>query len=175
MQLIQTVEVGSGGASSIEFTSIAASWTDLMILLSTRQDGFSHNQIIMRFNSDSGSNYSFVELTGSGSSDSSDSDSTTSARIKAASPGPSQTANTFGSSNVLISNYTSSSAKSISSDSVEENNAIAAYQSITANAWTGTAAITTITLTGDGANFVEHSTASLYGIASGSDGTTTVT
>tara|TARA_R110001606_G_scaffold102687_1_gene225142 strand:+ start:398 stop:910 length:513 start_codon:yes stop_codon:yes gene_type:complete len=163
-QLIQTVTVGAGGAASIEFAGIDQTGVDLALLLSTRQDAFAHNQIIMRFNSDSGSNYSFVELTGSGSSASSDSASTTSARIKAASPGPSETANTFGSSNVLISNYTSSSAKSISSDSVTENNATAAYQSMTANTWTGTTAITTITLTGDGANFVEHSTASLFKI-----------
>jgi hypothetical protein len=164
-QLIETIEVGSGGAASIEFVGIDQTGVDLALLLSTRQDAFGHNQIIMRFNSDSGSNYSFKELVGNGSSAaSSGATSTTSARIKTASPGPSETANTFGSSNVLISNYTSSNAKSISADSASETNAAAAYLSITANVWTGTAAITTITLTGDGANFVEFSTASLFKI-----------
>ena len=165
MQLIETISVGSGGAASMEFTGIAQDGVDLALLLSTRQDAFGHNQVKIRFNSDSGNNYSYLYLTGNGSSVVSfGAASNDFARIHRSSPGPSQTANTFGSTNVLIANYTSSSGKSISAETVSEDNAATAYQSITTNVWTGTAAITTITLTGDAANYVEYTTASLYKI-----------
>ena len=39
MFLIQTITVGAGGASTIEFTSIPQTYTDLCIKLSNRQSG----------------------------------------------------------------------------------------------------------------------------------------
>ena len=165
MTLIETITVGSGGAASIEFTGIPQDGKDLKLLFSTRQDGFAHNQIMIQFNSDTNNNYSVLELTGSGTNVISASGTRNSARIKAASPGPSETANTFGSSSVLISNYATSGAKPLSSESVTENNSSQAFQSLGANSWAGPAVITTITCTGDGADFVEHSTASLYSIS----------
>jgi hypothetical protein len=165
MQLIETVTVGSGGASSIEFTSIPQDGVDLLLVANTRQDAFGDNNIFVRFNNDTASNYDSRWLQGSGSAASSIND-TSATRILTgpASPGPSATANTFGNTAITIANYTSSVAKSVSVDTVTENNATAAYQAITAARWSGTDAISAITLTGDAADFVEHSTASLYKI-----------
>jgi hypothetical protein len=75
----------------------------------------------------------------------------------------SDTSNTFGNSSVYISNYTSSSNKSLSVDSVSENNATAAQQGIFALSWASTAAITGIRLLTAG-NLAQYSTASLYKI-----------
>jgi len=36
VKAIATVEVGAGGAASIEFTSIPADWSDLLVVLSGR-------------------------------------------------------------------------------------------------------------------------------------------
>jgi hypothetical protein len=73
------------------------------------------------------------------------------------------TASTFANTALYIPNYAGSANKTWSSDSVYENNASEAYQTIIAGSWTSTAAITSVTLTiSGGANFDIGSTASLY-------------
>lgn len=64
---IATVTVGSGGSSSISFTSIASTYKHLQIRYNFAVD--TNDRVYrMRFNSDSGSNYAFHELAGNGSS-----------------------------------------------------------------------------------------------------------
>lgn len=64
---LQTVTVGSGGTSSISFTSIPSTYKHLQIRYSFAID--TNDRVYrMRFNSDSGSNYAFHELAGNGSS-----------------------------------------------------------------------------------------------------------
>jgi hypothetical protein len=76
------------------------------------------------------------------------------------------TASTFGSTEIYITNYAGSSNKCLSSDSVNENNATTAYSVLTAWLWSNTSAITSLSITSDGAgnNFAQYSTATLYGI-----------
>jgi hypothetical protein len=163
MTLVSTVTVGSGGAASIEFTGIAGTGKDLLILLSNRLDAgqFTGN---VQFNSDTGSNYSQRRLFTNGNGVFSDSGSTT--RIQFIGMGKNDaTANTFASDAIYVSNYTSSVAKSVSIDGVSENNSADAFAyalGIAAGRWTGTSAITSVTLSADGSNFVQHTTASLY-------------
>ena len=88
--------------------------------------------------------------------------------------GNNTTASTFGNSAVYISNYRSNVAKSISGDSVTENNATNAAQGLIAGLWNNTAAITSIQIIPFTANFAQHSTASIYGITAGSDGNVSV-
>jgi hypothetical protein len=76
--------------------------------------------------------------------------------------GSSATASTFGSALIYIPNYAGSTNKSYGTDWVTENNATAAYAGFTAGLLTNTAAIASVTLTG---NFVEHTTAYLYGVS----------
>jgi len=75
---------------------------------------------------------------------------------------------------LYLPNYTSSVAKSVSGDNVSENNATASTQTITAGLWSGTDPITSIEIFGSGTNLAQYSSASLYGMRKGSDGTTTV-
>jgi hypothetical protein len=78
----------------------------------------------------------------------------------------SSTASTFGNFQMYIPNYAGSSNKSVSIDAVTENNATAAEANLVAGLWSSTAAITSITLYNYGSvtNFMQHSTATLYGI-----------
>jgi hypothetical protein len=118
------------------------------------------------FNSDTtNANYSARRLLGDGSSASS---------ANTANPyffymdTTGETANTFSNCEMYIPNYTGSTAKSVSAESVTENNATGALAVMVAGLWTGTAAINTIQIrpyTAGGGSFAAGSTFSLYGIA----------
>jgi hypothetical protein len=168
MQLISHYEVPSGGVSEIIFDEIPQTFTDLYLVVSSRSDGaFTSSELDINFN-ESSSNFSGRYLVGSGSSASSTTDTT----MVASSSGANNTANTFGNAAIYIPNYTSSSAKSISGDGVGESNATAAYMSIHAVLWDVTDPITRIDLKLDSGarDFVQYSSATLYGITAGSDG-----
>lgn len=64
---IATVTVGSGGSSSITFSSIPQTYTHLQIRGIARRSSINDNTIV-RFNSDNGTNYATHYLLGSGSS-----------------------------------------------------------------------------------------------------------
>lgn len=163
-ELIETIEVGSGGASSIEFTSIPQDGTDLLLVLSARSDSASIDRLArVFFNSDTGSNYSVVELEGTGSGAFTNSfTGQTFGRLGNVNADTS-TSNTFGNLQIYVSNYTSSTDKSFSSECIAENNATTASQILTANKYTSTSAITTMSVDAF-SNFLEHTTASLYKI-----------
>jgi post-segregation antitoxin (ccd killing protein) len=171
MTLISTVTVGSGGAASMDFTSIPATFTDLVIQYSVRDTNVSALvNTYMQFNADTANNYRNRWLLGSGAATASNFNSSTGA-IYFYSNGSGTTANTFASHNIYIPNYSGSTGKSVSVDSVQENNGTTAHQMLTAGLWTGTAAITSIKFVFDTAA-AQHSTASLYGIQKGSGGAT---
>tara|TARA_R110000803_G_scaffold64380_1_gene125369 strand:+ start:880 stop:1380 length:501 start_codon:yes stop_codon:yes gene_type:complete len=160
-QLIETIEVGAGGAASIEFTGIDQTGVDLQVVLSARSSGYS--VALCQFNNDSGSNYSYRSLRGQGVSADSLSNTTTYGWVSYIT-NVGYTANTFGNAQLYLPNYTSSSAKSYSADGVNEDNATYAYQMLTAGSWTGTAAITSVKLILLSANYLQYTTASLYKI-----------
>ena len=162
MTLVSTVTVGSGGAASIEFTGIAGTGKDLFILICPRaSNSATVNEMKITFNSDTGSNYSTRFLRGFGSGTLSGTGDTNYAGPYTFN-GNTSSANTFSNFSVYVSNYTSSSTKSISIDSVQEDNATTGVQNINASNWAGTSAITSIQLAPTSGSFVQHSTASLY-------------
>jgi hypothetical protein len=165
---IASVTVGSGGAASMDFTSIPATYTDLMIKISARGSRTNSGSLTvsLRFNSDGGANYSYVRLYADGTSAASDSSTGESYGIAGYVSKRFSTASTFGSCEVYVPNYAGSTQKSYSSDGVEETNATLAYSSIVAGLWTGTSAITAISLYASNAifNWDEYSSATLYGI-----------
>jgi len=161
---IATVTVGSGGASTIDFTSIPGTYTDLVMKYSLKSDtgnlpAGSQKFIVMTLNSNSGS--SGRQLQGDGSSAS----SSTSVNIGGAND-PNTTANTFSNGELYIPNYTSSNAKPVSVDNVAENNGTSARNQIYALLYNSpTSAITSISISPQtSGSFVQHSTATLYGI-----------
>ena len=163
-QLIETITVGAGGVASIEFTGIDGTGQDLVCLVSPRVSATGYS-VRARFNSDSGSNYAYQKLYGTGSSVGSQSYVTQNGILFGIASGGTNTSDTFASVQLTVPNYSGSSSKTISSDSVSENNATQAYQQISAGSWTGTAAITTLTISVEGtATFSQYSTATLYKI-----------
>ena len=159
---IATTTVGSGGASSIAFTSIPGTYTDLAIKLSTRTNNTgSGNGTTISFNS-STSNLSSRYLYGDGTSAASGNSSTNG--YIAIVNGTTETSNTFSNTDIYLPNYAGSNNKCVSSDSVMENNATGAYQVFYTVLWSNTAAVTSITLTSTLGSWVQYSTATLYGI-----------
>lgn len=157
--LLSSVTVGAGGASSIDFTSIPATYTDLCVVLSGRSTT-TVDYCEVRFNGAS-TNLSGRYLYGNGTSAAS---STYQPFIYMNSSG--NTASTFSNSMVYVPNYAGSNNKSVSIDSVYENNATLAYTEFQAGLWSNTSAINQVTLvcTGASQNFAQYSTAYLYGI-----------
>jgi hypothetical protein len=162
--LISSVTVGSGGAADMTFSSIPSTYTDLLVKVSAR--GSNSAQIYeyanVKFNGSS-SGYTGKNVQGTGSAAASNNYT---ANIYLMLDGSTATANTFGNGEMYIPNYTSSNYKSVSMDSVMENNATAAYSELTASLWSNTAAITSISLTPLlGTTWTQYSTAYLYGIS----------
>ena len=161
--LIQKATVGSGGAASIEFTSIPQTFTDLVVRSSLRSDqaNLYGSSTISLNNSTANFTYRFVY--GEGAAAASFSGST---NLSADQNGDTATANTFSNFDMYIPNYTSSNYKSISQDSVTENNGTTAYAELGALLWSNTAAITSIKLSAASTKvWKQYSSVSLYGVA----------
>jgi hypothetical protein len=162
---LATYTVGSGGIKSVDFLNIPQNYTDLIIKYSSRETtAQAYGDLVMRFNGDSGTNYGILFLRGSGTGSGSQTGSYSGIYLGSG-VGNSATANTFGNGEVYIPNYTSSTYKSASGDSVGENNASLAYASIGASVWNNTSPITSISITGYyGDTIMQYSTFHLYGI-----------
>ena len=160
--LIASSTVGSGGAANIEFTSIPATYTDLLVKVSTKSNLTASSggaAIEIKLNGNSANTYRRIVADGSTAS--------TDSAYQYANGNPSDfTANTFGNGEFYIPNYLSSAYKSVSVDSVSENNATLAYSGINALLFNITAAITSLSINPiTSYNFVQYSTAYLYGIS----------
>jgi hypothetical protein len=165
MNLIAKQTIGAGGAASVTFSSIPQTFTDLKVVCSVRGTyvGPGNSQSISL--NGSSANFTGRYLQGAGSGTPS---SGTSTQYVGDINAANSTANTFNNSEIYIPNYTSSNNKSISVDSVTENNATTAYATLVAVLWSNTAAINSITLTNDTGTYVEFSEFTLYGISSSS-------
>jgi hypothetical protein len=162
-EAIATVTVGSGGASSISFSSIPATYTDLLVKISARSDyAATISRARLQLNSSTtGYTTKLVYGDGSGTSSASSTDYIT----YFYSTGANATSSVFSNTEIYLPNYAGSNNKSSSSDSVTENNATSAFASLAAGLLTNTAAISSLTITdGNSGNFVQYSTATLYGI-----------
>jgi len=159
---IATVEVGAGGAAGFDFQNIPQTYTDLVLKISGRATEVD-NATGLRFilNNDTANitvkairaigttpvsfsiNYGLVGYLGASQS----------------------TANTFGTADIYIPNYTSSNYKSVSTDAVLPSNTAANnYATLSAFLWSSTAAVTRVTAYSIGYDWVQYSSATLYGI-----------
>lgn len=152
----------TGSQSSITFSSISGSYTDLVIVSNLGID--SNRYPFIRFNSDSGNNYSTTDLYGNGTSALSSRAYITQAQIWISLDVP---ASTGVESNFIVNvqNYSNSTTYKTA---LSRFNATAYGTSATVGLWRNTAAITSITIGGFGGgsawNFANGSTFTLYGI-----------
>jgi hypothetical protein len=169
MKLIESKTLGTAQAS-IEFTSIPQTFTDLILLVSLRNSfaNFYSDTLLTLNNQTSTSTRILYGLSGSAGS------YTATNGTNLFTPGTTATASTFGNTQLYFPNYTSTGTKSISSDSVIENNSTDNIISISAGLVSnGTNPINSITLSLTSGNFVSGSMVSLYGVLKGSDGIVT--
>ena len=164
-EAIATVTVGSGGAANIEFTSIPATYTDLVIYTSLRDSASTTSTNYgIRLNGLSTTIYSRKYVYGTGSSAGSATGSGEDQMFIGYSNSNTATANTFGNGSIYIPNYTSSASKSVSSDTVAETNGTTISMALAAGLAATSAAVTSVTVLPWTAPFLQYSTATLYGI-----------
>lgn len=150
---IQTYTLSS--ATTVTFSSIPGTYTDLVLV--SEATGTTNGAMDIRFNGDTGSNYSRTGMYWDG---------TTAAGYRSANlayglVGAGTTGRTFALTQIMNYSNASTNKSYISQDSSASATGISLYY------WRGTAAITSITLTGDpiGSTIGSGSTFTLYGIA----------
>jgi hypothetical protein len=159
-QSIATTTVGAGGASSITFSSIPATFQHLQIRLFCNAGS---NDILYQFNGDTGTNYVRHFLYGTGSSVAAGSTLTaTSGSIGYTAP----TANTniFGGAIFDVLDYanTSKNTTTRSLGGFDANGS--GFSIMYSGLWLNTAAVSSIVLLPLAGNFNQYTQAALYGI-----------
>ena len=158
---IATTTLGSA-ASSITFSSIPATYTDLKIVLVGTVNDATGAQMIVRFNSDTSTNYSYTRITGNGS--------TVSSTNGYSGPTSITVGNwyTFQSSppsmfDMDIFSYAGSTFKTtLHTDTNDKNGS--GYLEKQVSLWRSTSAINTILMSVQSYQFNTGTTATLYGI-----------
>ena len=171
-EAIASVTVGSGGASSIEFTSIPSTFAHLQVRFIARTNNTNANQSMRMYlnGNTTNTNYAYHRLYGNGSIAGGLGVANSSFNIvidRAAAGGA--PASTFGAGVIDILDYanTSKNTTTRSFGGVDVNGSGDLW--VTSGLFAQTAAVSSIYLEPYGGtdNFVEHTTAALYGIKGG--------
>jgi hypothetical protein len=167
---IATVNVGSGGAANVEFTSIPATYTHLQVRILGRSDRASTGDtVILEVNGDTGSNYNGHYLYGNGSTAFAGSyGATTGEMYLGGVAGATSTSGTFGTTIIDILDYSNTNKYKTfrGTDGVELNSADSTIFMRT-GLWRSTSAITSLKFNVDGGTlFTQYSHFALYGIRS---------
>jgi len=154
--LITSSTVGSGGTPSVSFSSIPATYTDLLVKCSV--SAATSNGLLMSINGSS-ANLTYKLLEGDGATASSSNAST--GRIAYAF----SSSTIFSNVEIYLPNYAGANNKSFSTDAVSEQNSATAYADLTASLWSQTTAINSLGFSFSAGNIREFSTFYLYGIS----------
>ena len=153
-QPIETQTLGSN-AASLTFTSVPSTYTDIVLEFSYPSSGTSGYQIGLRFNGDTGSNYSATVMYGETSTGSARTSNLSYAR----------TGHAAGTTSFVmrcnIQNYSNSTTcKSVIARNGVVNTGV--YETVAL--WRSTSAITSITIMIDGGTLPAGAIATIYGI-----------
>ena len=151
----------SSAASSITFSSIPSTYTDLrVVMVPTVASGT--GLVFLRFNSDATSTYSVTELYGNGTGafSSSTTNSTNGINLTGSGLGVTTTPHLYTAD---IFSYAGSTYKSVLNTISEDQNG-SGYVISQVGMWRSTAAITTVALVSTGTSYAAGTTATLYGI-----------
>jgi hypothetical protein len=163
---ISTVTVGAGGTSTITFSSIPSTFKHLQIRGVARSNSGADNTV-MRFNGDSGNNYSTHYLVANGGT-STTGNETSASRFYVDILTANSTGNFWSADIIDILDYTSTTknktARIIAGQNLNNSNSGTTW--LASGLYFATpAAITTVTLTtNSGAGFAQHTSFALYGI-----------
>ena len=163
---IATVSVGSGGSSSISFSSIPSTFKHLQIRALVRGTvAASTDAWYLRYNSDSGSNYFGTHiLYGTGSAAGVYASGTQTQNQISDSVGSTATANTFATSVTDILDYSSTNKyktqRTLYGFDLNGSGTVA----LSSGLWLNTSAVSTILLAPSSGNFAQYSSFALYGI-----------
>jgi len=164
---ISTVTVGSGGASSITFSSIPSTYTHLQIrAISRSAQAASTDSMYMRFNGISTTSYSWHYLKGDGSSATASAYASDNVMYAGTTPAASATSGLFGVTIIDILDYANTNKNKTVRvlDGYDANGS--GVVELRSNAWYSTSALTDILIanyTGS-ANFAQYSQFALYGV-----------
>ena len=165
-ELIETQTVGSGGQASIIFNSIPQTYKHLQVRMIANTTSTA-TYALMKVNNDSGSNYNWHYLQGSGSGTPSSGANATFGGVVINDLGPgSGSASTFGAQVITILDYASTTKnKTVQGLGGFDNNG-SGYIHLESNLWRNStiAAITSLTITPASGNLAQYSTFSLYGV-----------
>jgi hypothetical protein len=167
METIASTLVGSGGVTSIIFSNIPQGYKHLQIRVMQRlSTATTDDQTYAQFNNDSGTNYAYHFLYGTGATVASSGTGTgSSSNILAfRSSGSSSSANIFGVGIMDILDYASTNkfktARTLTGSDQNGSGTLFLWSGL----WQNTAAINSITLTTPGTGIAQYSRFSLYGI-----------
>jgi hypothetical protein len=158
----------STSASSVTFSAIPGTYTDLVLKYSARTDNTTPRDVRVRLSGITTSQYSSTDLRATNATASSvRSSNQVFMEFNNAIGGSDSTANTFSNNELYFPNYISSTNKPVSNFGVVESNHATDdynYLHATAGLWRNTGAITSIELYLGSNNFVSGSSFFLYGI-----------
>ena len=162
---IATTTLAHSTTNTVTFSNIPQNYTHLQIRgIGRITQASSDANIYIRFNSDSGTNYSIHYLYGNGASALAGSSINDTVTIPFRITGANSTANIFGVGVVDILDYANTNKfKTMRSLTGHDQNGSGNVWMFSGN-WRSTSAITSITFTPDGGNFATNSSFQLYGV-----------
>jgi hypothetical protein len=155
---IATTTLGSAQAT-VNFNTISATYTDLVLVISTAATA-GNPDIVLQFNSDTGTNYSVTSLSGNGTS------ATSTRASNQSSIKIDQTATLDGTlgNSVYIVNVMNYSNATTNKTVVNRSNRAGSGVDASVGLWRSTSAITAIDIKTSSSTFITGSTFTLYGI-----------
>lgn len=161
---IATVTVGSGGSSSVSFSSIPSTFKHLQIRFMARRSTTGAADTGIVFNSDTGANYKSHYVIADGSSVSAGAPGGNTSVQNWYTPGSDATSGVFGIDILDVLDYQNTNKyKTTRTLSGFDNNG-SGNVVFSSGLWMSTSAISSITLTPNSGNFVQYSSFALYGI-----------
>jgi len=164
---IQTVTVGSGGQSSVTFSSIPSTYKHLQIRAISRYNGSGTNEggALVTLNSDTAANYNYHLLYGTGSATGAQGNASTNYMWGPDAPFGGVTASVFGAGVIDILDYTDTNKFTTIRALTGYDANGSGLMALASGAWRNTAAVNSITFTVPSSqSFVQYSTFALYGV-----------
>jgi hypothetical protein len=168
---IATVDVGAGGTGTITFSSIPSTYSHLQIRLigRTNRSTAAIDQMNIRFNSDSGSNYitnHYIQGNGTSVFAGANTSGTLMTVYRLTADGAPTLSGAFGTSVIDILDYANTNKnKTLRALSGQDMNTVSGEVFFVSAAWMSTTAVNSITITPNvGTLFNQYSSFALYGV-----------